>query len=76
MKIKQLSLVICTLIVVFIALYSLPLKKNIDLVVNEVQWKIDNENYSEKTSITIKGTYNSYLLTKRYIQWEYYYCSL
>lgn len=64
MKIKQLPLIICTLIIVFIALYSLPLKKHIGLVVNGVQWKIDNENYSEKTSIAIKGTYNSYLLKK------------
>ena len=64
MKIKILALVISTLIVVFIALYSIPLKKNIDLVVNGVQWNIDNEDYSEKTTISIKGTYSSYLLKK------------
>ena len=66
MKIKILALVISTLIVVFIALYSIPLKKNIDLVVNGVQWNIDNEDYSEKTTISIKGTYSSYLLKKIY----------
>ncbi|MBS6888545.1 MULTISPECIES: hypothetical protein [Clostridium] len=48
MKIKLLTLVICTLIVVFIALYSRPLKKNIDLVINGVQWKIDNEIIQKK----------------------------
>ena len=64
LKIKPLPLIICTLIVVFIDLYSLPIKKNIDIVVNGVHWKIDNENYSEKTSITIKGTYKNYLIKK------------
>ena len=73
MKIKPLNLVISTLIVVFIALYSIPLNKNVDLVISWVQWKIDNEYYSEKNHYIYKRNLQQLSTKKRYIQRGYYY---
>lgn len=64
MKSKKIICIVACLLIIGLAISLLPWKKKINTSLNAQQWKINDENYCEQVSISIKGTYNSYLFRK------------
>lgn len=64
MKSKRLIWVAAAFVIVCISISVLPLNRDIDTVVQGVQWKIDEKSYYENVSVSVNGTYSNYLFRK------------
>ena len=61
-KKKNLIWMVSIVIVICAAVMILPWKTNVKREIEAVQWKIGDSDYTENVLVTVKGTYNNYLL--------------
>lgn len=53
--------IVLAIILIVIAICTLPLRITVDKKINAIQWKKGDKEYSEKVEINIRGTYKRYL---------------
>lgn len=64
MKTRRIKGVIVIVILLIVAVCTLPWKRNIDTTITAVQWKLNEQDLTKNVDVKVKGTYNTYLFRK------------